>query len=264
VPSNTRLYKTEAIILHQRRVGEADRFLTIYTPGLGKLDGKAKGIRKTTSRMSGHLQPLAHCMLQLAQGHGADVVTGVETMESFQSLTSDLDRLSLGLYAAELTDRMTVDHSPSFPTFKLLLDTLRRLDSESEGWHALRYFELQLLGQSGFRPEIGACVACAKPLDPIDNYFAPVAGGAVCPSCIPGMANTRVLTLNALKLLRLLQRGPYSEVRQVRVDPDLGEEVERHLRSYLICVLERDVNSAAFIERLRKDGLTRVAARSVS
>jgi DNA repair protein RecO (recombination protein O) len=239
VPSNTRLYKTEAIILHQRRVGEADRFLTIYTPGLGKLDGKAKGIRKTTSRMSGHLQPLAHCMLQLAQGHGADVVTGVETMESFQSLTSDLDRLSLGLYAAELTDRMTVDH-------------------------ALRYFELQLLGQSGFRPEIGACVACAKPLDPIDNYFAPVAGGAVCPSCIPGMANTRVLTLNALKLLRLLQRGPYSEVRQVRVDPDLGEEVERHLRSYLICVLERDVNSAAFIERLRKDGLTRVAARSVS
>jgi hypothetical protein len=30
--------------------------------------------------------------------------------------------------------------------------------------------------------------------------------------------------------------------------------VERHLRGYIITVLERDVNSAAFIERLRRDG----------
>jgi hypothetical protein len=40
-------------------------------------------VRKTTSRLSGHLQPLNRCVLQLAQGHTADVITGVETLESF-------------------------------------------------------------------------------------------------------------------------------------------------------------------------------------
>ncbi len=252
-----RLYKTEAIILRQRRVGEADRFLTLFTPGMGKVDVKAKGIRKTTSRMSGHLQPLAYCALQIAQGHTTDVVTGVETLESFKELSRDLDRLSLGIYAAELTDRMTVEHAPSYPTFRSLLDTLRRLNADPEPWQALRYFEAQLLGHAGFRPEFGVCVVCTKPLEPVENYFVPIAGGTVCRSCVAGMSGPRPLSVNALKFLRLLQRGPYNDVARVRVDPDLGDEVERHLRSYVICVLERDINSAAFIERLRKDGLTR-------
>ena len=67
---------------------------------------KARGVRKTTSRMSGHLQPLTRCMLSLAQGHVSDVVTGCETLESFQPMRDDLERLSRALYAVELIDRM--------------------------------------------------------------------------------------------------------------------------------------------------------------
>src|SRR3970282_2206589 len=66
-----RMYKTEAIVLRGRRLGEADRILTLFTPTFGKIDAKAKGVRKTTSRMSGHLQPLTRCVLQLAQRHAA-------------------------------------------------------------------------------------------------------------------------------------------------------------------------------------------------
>ena len=257
MPVNTRLYKTEAIILRQRRVGEADRFLTIYTPGLGKFDIKAKGVRKTTSRMSGHLQPLSHCMLQIAQGHSMDVVTGVETLASFGRLHENLDRLSLGLYAAELTDRITAERATSYPSFSLLLDVLQRLDREPDGWAALRYFEMNLLGQAGFKPALEGCVVCVKPLEPVDNFFAPLAGGAVCRGCVGGLAGPRLLTLNALKFLRLLQRGSYNDVARVSVEEGLGDEVERHLRGYIITILERDVNAAAFIEKLRKDRNTR-------
>ena len=38
-----RLYKTEAIVLRQRKLGEADRILTLHTPAYGKLDAKAEG-----------------------------------------------------------------------------------------------------------------------------------------------------------------------------------------------------------------------------
>jgi hypothetical protein len=38
------------------------------------------------------------------------------------------------------------------------------------------------------------------------------------------------------------------------MDENLADEVERHLRSYVVSVLERDVNSAGFIERLRREG----------
>src|SRR3990170_8613190 len=100
--ANARLYKTEAIVLRQRKLGEADRILTLYTPALGKLDAKAKGVRKTTSRMAGHLQPLTRCVLQLAQGHASDVITGCDTLESFQGIRDDLERLSRALYVCEL------------------------------------------------------------------------------------------------------------------------------------------------------------------
>jgi DNA repair protein RecO (recombination protein O) len=252
MPSSARLYKTEALILRDRRLGEADRILTIYTPGLGKLDVKAKGVRKTTSRLSGHLQPLTRCMLQLAHGHAGDVVTGVETLDGFRRLREDLQPLSLALYAAELTNRMTAENVHSYPTYRLLLDTLARLEAGG-GTIALRFFEMRLLDLSGFRPELDRCVGCGQPLEAVENFFAPVAGGAVCRACVPGLAGPRTLTVNALKVLRLLQRGSYNDVARVRVAGELGEEIERHLRSHIITVLERDVNAAAFIERLRRE-----------
>lgn len=263
MPPSARLYKTEAIILRQRKLGEADRILTLYTPALGKMDAKAKGVRKTMSRLSGHLQPLNRVVVQLAQGHAADVITGVETLDSFRHLREDLDLLSRGLYIAELTDRITPEHVHAFPTYRLLFDTLQRLDAgvrsglgpfPTDADRALRFFEMRLLDQSGYRPQLDHCVACTRELEPVDNFFAPVAGGAVCRGCVPGLAGPRVMTLNGLKLLRLMQRGPYNDLARVKVPADLSDEVERHLRSYIITVLERDVNAAAFIERLRRDG----------
>ncbi len=252
-----RLYKTEAIILRQRRFGEADRFLTVYTPSYGKMDVKARGVRKTTSRMSGHLQPLTRCMLQLAQGHLSDVVAGCETLESFQPLREDLDRLSHALYAAELIDRFVPERTHSFPTYRLLLETLRRLAGTDDLGQTLRFFEMRLVDQCGFRPELEACSGCGAQIEPQDNFFAPQSGGVVCPSCMAGLSSARPVSLNALKVLRLLQRGSYNDVMRVRTDRLLAEEVERHLRSYIVSVLERDVNAASFIERLRREGSRR-------
>jgi len=255
MPNNARLYKTEAIILRQRRLGEADRILTVYTPALGKLELKAKGVRKTTSRMSGHLQPLTRCMLQLVQGHAGDIITGCETLESFPSLRDDLDRLSLAFYAAELVDRMTAERVPGFATYRLLADTLERLQEGGRGEMALRFLEMRLLDQSGFRPELEQCVVCASRLKEEENLFAPQSGGTVCRGCVAGLPGSRPMSLNALKVLRLLQRAPYNDVARLNMQPALAEEVQRHLRSHIVCVLERDVNAAAFIERLRRDAL---------
>lgn len=263
----SRLYKTEAIILHQRKLGEADRILTVYTPAFGKMDVKARGVRKTTSRMSGHLQPLTRCVLQLAQGHVNDVIAGCETLESFQPLREDLDRLSRALYAAELVERMTVERMPGYPIYRLLLDTLRRLQQPADPDLVLRHLEMRLLDQTGFRPQVERCVRCESALTPEQapstapsgalrtSFFDALSGGVLCLSCVPGAAGPRVLSLNGLKVLRLLQRGTYNDIARLKVPRELSQEVERHLRSYIISVLERDVNAAGFIERLRRDSM---------
>lgn len=249
-----RLYKTEALILRQRKFGEADRMFTLLTPTYGKIDVKAKSVRKTTSRMSGHLQPLNRLMLQLAQGKITDVIAGCETLESFQPLRDDLDRLSEALYVAELVERTAAEHVPNYQTYRLLIDTLHRLEDEASSDVALRYFEMTLLEQTGFRPELDRCVGCGSAIEQERHFFAPQAGGVACPACAPEAGGARSMSVNALKVLRVLQRDPYNKVARLQLDSSLAQELERDLRSYVVCVLERDVNSVAFIDRLRREG----------
>jgi DNA repair protein RecO (recombination protein O) len=203
-------------------------------------------------------------MVQLAQGHTMEVVAGCETLESFQPLRDDLGRLSRAIYAAELADRFLPERVENVSTYRLLLDTLRRLEAGATAGDAdpstrrgqdiaLRHYEMRLLERSGFRPELGRCLACQQALQPVQNFFSPVAGGTYCSSCGARAAGSRALSVNGLKVLRLLQRASYKEVRGLNVPPALAEEVERHLRSYIVCVLERDVNAAAFVERLRRE-----------
>ena len=69
---------TEAIVLSRFDYGEADRILTLITPGGGKIKAIAKGIRKPTSRIGGIVEPFAELRLALAQGRTFDVITQVE------------------------------------------------------------------------------------------------------------------------------------------------------------------------------------------
>jgi len=63
-----RSYKTEAVVLRSIRFGEADRVLHLYTLDRGRVGAVAKGVRKTTSRFGGRLEPLSHVELLLHQG----------------------------------------------------------------------------------------------------------------------------------------------------------------------------------------------------
>lgn len=64
--SRPRVYKTAGIVLRQRKLGEADKVLTILTPNLGKLDAVAKGVRRPTSKLAGHVEPLTHSSFLVA------------------------------------------------------------------------------------------------------------------------------------------------------------------------------------------------------
>jgi DNA repair protein RecO (recombination protein O) len=250
-----RLYKTEAIVLRQRKLGEADKIVTLYTPNYGKLEAVAKGVRRTKSRLAGHLEVLTYTSVMLAQGRNLDVVTQAQAVESFATLRDDLHRLSRALYVAELVDRFSPEGAESYHIFQLLLTTLRRLAAGAAADVVVRHFEMQLLNLAGFQPQLHRCLGCQRSLTPVPNYFSPAAGGVLCPSCGSGAVSSRPLSVSALKVLRLLQGGAFADILRVRIGSALAQEVEFHLRAYLIHVLERDVRSAAFIDRLRREGV---------
>jgi len=251
--SDPREYKTEAIVIKKTKLGEADTILTFFTPHLGKIQGFAKSLRKPRSKLAGHLELLTHSQVSFARGRGIDTITGSQTINGFLPIRNDLWLTSCGVYVAELVGQFTAEREENRAIFELLLATLGRLGSETDKEMVLRYFELHLLESAGYRPQLRRCAACRRELEPVPNYFNPAAGGLLCPDCAREQTLAYPLSLNAQKVLRLLQASPdFTEVNRLRIDSPLAGEMDGVLRGYLRHLLEREVRSAVWLDELRE------------
>ena len=250
--SKPRNYQTEAIIIKKTKLGEADRILTLYTPHLGKIQAVARGVRRPRSKLAGHLELLTHSQVSLARGRNLDTITGSQTINSFLPLKSNLELTSHALYAIELVDQFTADHIENYPLFELLLETMGYLCQAGDNELVLRYFELHLLNEVGYRPQLQRCVSCQATLEPTINSFCSTAGGMLCPNCSQSQLLTYPLSVNALKVLRFLQNGDYNTVSKLKINPELSRELEGVMRYYLKYLLEREVKSVAWLDTLRK------------
>jgi DNA repair protein RecO (recombination protein O) len=250
-----KVYKAEAVVLKHADFGEADRILTLYTPYLGKLRAIAKGVRKPTSKLGGHIELLTHCSLMLASGRNLDIVTQGETINSFLPIRRDLWLTSCAIYLAELTDAFTAEHVENQPLFKLLLDALNWLSEGNKVELALHYFELQLLGYVGYRPQLQECLNCKSPLKPQMNFFSASGGGVLCPACANTEPVKRAISPNALKVLRFLQDNEPTAARRLKLNANLSQELEGLLRQYIRYLLERELKSTEFLERLKQDSV---------
>ena len=250
--SKPRTYQTEAIIIKKIKLGEADRILTLYTPHLGKIQAVAKGIRRPKSKLAGHLELLTHSQVSLARGRNLDTIIGSQTINSFLPLKSDLHLISYALYTIEVVNQFTADHVENCSLFRLLIETMERLCQASNNELTLRYFELHLLNEVGYRPQLHQCALCHQPLEPAINTFCFSAGGMLCPNCSQNQSLTYPLSVNAQKVLRLVQTDDYITVSKLKIDPELSHSLEEVVRHYFKYLLEREIKSVAWLDNLRE------------
>ncbi len=248
-----RVYKTEGIVLKRTPLGEADSIVTIYTPYYGKIRAVAKGVRRPRSKLGGHLEPLTRCLFVLAQGHNLDIITQAQSKETYLALRSNLWRTSCALYLAELVDQFTGEQIENQRVYEEL-DRVLCWMCEGRSELALRYFELRLLRHLGYQPELHECLECRTKLQPGEHVFSAAEGGVICGECGQSRPSVRRISVDALKVMRFLADGDDVSVRRLRVGPGLADEVETVLRHYINYLLERQVRSTAFLDRLRSQG----------
>ena len=233
-------------------LGEADRVLTVLTPRLGKLRVIAKGVRRPRSRIGGGLQPFSDVQLVLAVGRTFDVVTSTSLEDPHLGLRNDLHSTAAAWYVVELADRFCEGAADSHEAFRLLAQALSALDAGSEVSREVvaRWFELHLLEAMGFRPELTRCLECGAEIQPDGNSFSPVGGGVVCPQCAHAAHGARPVSVDALKILRHLQRSPLVGVLRLRLAAGLQREVERLLHATVSAVIERELRSRDFLDEV--------------
>ena len=254
-------YTTDAIVLHRRHFGETDNILTLYSPGLGRFSAIAKGARKAVSRLSGATEVLTCTRFGLASGKSLEIVTQVEVQESFSALRKDLVRLAHGLYLADLVEHSVEDHAPNPVLYDLFYTGLLQTQILPVPELAARWFEVQLLGDLGYAPDLFLCAVCQTPLPgdfARDEVFALSAtlGGALCPRhAHPESPDHSGLGMGAMRLLQTLETlGPTGEALAALppAGPKSLDQARLALRRSLCFRLERDLKSLEFLDSLRQ------------
>lgn len=242
-----RVYSTDAFILKRSDFGEADRLLTLLTPKTGKVKVVAKGVRRTTSRLAGNVELFTVSHLLLASGRDLDIITQAETRERFDHLTDKVWAGTCAYYMSELVDRFLGEEVEHYDIYQLLIDALRFLDgiALSDAREAssllLRYFELQLLDHLGYRVSLHQCASCGGDLLPQENGYNAALGGTVCQNC--SHHSRRTISLNTLKVCRLLQRSTLTSFPKIRLTADIEHEIEAVIQSNIRYQLEREIKS---------------------
>ena len=281
------VFKVDAVVLRHQPVGEADRVLTLFTREYGKMRVSARGVRKTTSRLAGRVQPYTHGRLLLARGRTLDIVAQGEVVRAFAGLQRDLLRSAYAAYVAELVDRFLPERDRHPDVFDAVLEALAVLEEagEDEAEVYALWFSLHLADSLGYRPEMGRCVACGRPLpagrpaegDSADSppavrgrrassgavavwAFSAAAGGALCPACASDEPSAARVAPGVLATGAYLLRGTAERARRLRIPERQRRALAGLVQAHLEYHLDGRLRAPAVIARLRQTAAPRSTA----
>jgi recombinational DNA repair protein (RecF pathway) len=155
--------RIEGIVLRSVDIGDADKFCIFFTKERGRMTARAKGVRKSASRMAAALQPMQRSALEVHMGSAGATLTSARPIDD-RSDDASLPRFLASQQAAELLLAFTQDDDPLPEVYDLLTQFLAAkhcplLESEQPRsrrpdalWLA---FQLRLLALLGLLPAHG-------------------------------------------------------------------------------------------------------------
>jgi DNA repair protein RecO (recombination protein O) len=180
-------------------------------------------------------------------------------------LRGDLVRLTHGLSLADLVEHSTLEHAPNPLLYDLLTAGLYLTEKLPDPAIAARWFEMQVVGDLGYSPDLAECGVCHRLLDDPDCVRAgeeagyalsAAAGTALCPWHARPLTNPdhSALSREALVYLRALADLDVEEGDRLATLPVPSkaalEQTRIALRRYLRYRLERDLKTWQFLDSL--------------
>jgi DNA repair protein RecO (recombination protein O) len=204
------LTSDRCICLRKFEYSETSQILTLFCKDHGIVRLMAKGAHRRTkagsSKFDGGIDLLDTGDAVFADNPSHDLTTLTEwkLSDGHLDLRKNLRGLYLGLYAAELVSAVIEEHDPHPELFDSLANLLPMLATNHREENFLA-FEMDLLHDSGFLPQLTACVSCAQTADDrAALYFSPSRGGLICRDCQSTTPDHMPLDPRLLRLLQNL------------------------------------------------------------
>lgn len=208
---------TNAIVLRRADYRENDRMLTLFSPTHGRIDALARGCRRQKSPLMAASEVFCAGEYVLYAAGERMTVVSCAVQDTFYPLRDDFDRLAHGMYALELCAAAVQPEQENERLFLLLLRSLAHLAYSAVAPRRVSaVFLMGFVSLLGFRPQVGRCAACGRPVlpempagsapeTPVAS-FSPERGGVLCTACGAGEA-CRLSAADLGALQAIMRRG---------------------------------------------------------
>ncbi|MGD8214591.1 DNA repair protein RecO [Aestuariimicrobium sp. Y1814] len=250
-------YRDEGIVLRTHKLGEADRIITVFTRVHGKVRAVARGVRRTSSKFGGRLEPFSHVDLQFAEGRSLDIITQAVQLHAWAApLSGDYELFTAGQVLLETADKLVpVEKEPALQQYLLLAGAVRTLAGDPDGGRTptmvLHSYLLRAQAIAGYAPVLDSCARCEVALPEASTggdllmWFSPMAGGLVCRLHRPPGAGR--VSLPTRDLLVALLTGDWPAV--AAADERTQKEAVGLVAAYTQWHLDHGLRTMGYLER---------------
>ncbi len=141
--------KDTGFVIKMVNVGEADRYLTVFSKESGKIEILARGVRKISSRRASHIELLNLIRFQAVKGPRNVVLTDTILVDSFDDAKKDLEHVGRLFMMCELVDKLCPPGQQHVQIAKLLYFSLKNSQKKTARELA-RDFQIGLLTSLGY------------------------------------------------------------------------------------------------------------------
>jgi DNA repair protein RecO (recombination protein O) len=207
----SKFLRNPAILLHARKMAEADLNVVLFTANYGKIDAKARGVRRPRAKLRSLNSPLANMVIELAEGKKIPTITGVKIQKSRKNLSDNLEKVQAGMALCELIEKTTKTNDPHPEIFRILEKMLDTLETSTKPKLVFVAGSLQILQKLGFLGSIQNCTNCGTKISSQKIYFAPQ--GLSCEKC----ATLIECPLEVAKILLFLTQCHECDIEKIRI-----------------------------------------------
>lgn len=244
----------QGVVLRVTDYNDRDALLTLLTTKHGKLTVKARGLRRKNSPLIAPCQLLAFGEFSLFEYRGQYTINEASSIELFRELRTDLTKLALGTYFAQVTELMSQEDMPTPELQSLLLNCLHVLAYRNLPQDQVKtVFELRSICLAGFTPELFGCHVCGNQHpDRLDLS----AGHLECASCRSSeSAGIRMpVTPGMLEAMRYITLCDPGKLFQFRLPEESLAQFSSLTEAYLTTQLERGFSALDFYKSLFRIG----------
>ena len=227
---------------------ESDKIVTFYCRELGRVNGIAKGAKKSKRRFVNKLEVFT--LLQLScrapqVAGGLIFIEEAEIVSSFISLRNNYSLYVTATYLFELVLCFTRDNDADPHLFSLVHWAVHALEQKQYPAKVAAMFHIKLLTVTGYKPAVDQCSGCQKFVSSGCSYILLANRGALlCSLCSHTDRPSQVrLSVQTLKAMANVQRFSLAQLQRLNLTKRTIAEILLSLHHYTQQLLQYDIRS---------------------